>query len=353
MIKNRERSYINTLKGIAIFLMIWGHCIQYCSKDSFNIYENPVFQGIYSFHMPLFMLISGYLFFYSYQKRDLKPLLIHKTQGLLQPIVFAGMLNILLERLPTFFLYGDLQIDNGRLLNSLYTLWFLWCVLSASIAVAIAAKLTQRPWLQPFTVLLGFFLVNLFPENHYHHYMYPYFAAGFFFGMYRDRVLSVFVKLSGICIVLFPVLLRFYRPEHFIYITPVWSPDMDGQFLLKVNAFRWVIGFVGSGFVMALANLLYRYTVDRQKYPRILKCMEKLGENSLAIYCVSVSLLSYYLPKIYDRFVLAIGWNLFAGNIHFYNFVFTPVLAFLYCMGLYCAVLVMKKIRIHALIFGR
>lgn len=353
MIKNRERSYINTLKGIAVFLMIWGHCIQYCSMDSFDYYDNLVFRGIYSFHMPLFMLISGYLFFYSYQKRDLKTLLIHKTQGLLQPIVFAGMLNVFLEKLPDLFLYGHLEIGNGRLLNSLYTLWFLWCVLSSSIAVALAGKLTTKPWLRPFTILMGFFLVSLFPENHYHLYMYPYFVAGFFFGKYRDRILSWSVKLSRICLVLFPLLLQFYQKEHFIYRTPVWTTKLDWQILVKINAFRWLIGFVGSGFVMTLTDLLYRCTVDRQKIPGIVKHLEKLGENSLAIYCVSVSLLSYYLPKVYARFVMAVGWNLFAVYMPGYNFLFTPLLTVLYCVGLYYVVVFMKKIRIHSLIFGR
>ena len=72
MTQNQERAYINVVKGIAVVLMIWGHCIQYSSKGSFDVFSHPIFQGIYSFHMPLFMLISGYLFWFSFQKRDLK-----------------------------------------------------------------------------------------------------------------------------------------------------------------------------------------------------------------------------------------------------------------------------------------
>lgn len=37
-------SYLYIIKGIAIFLMIWGHCIQYCLKGSdLNVFDNGVF----------------------------------------------------------------------------------------------------------------------------------------------------------------------------------------------------------------------------------------------------------------------------------------------------------------------
>ena len=60
----KNRFYIDFVKGIAIFLMLWGHCIQFCAVGDFDFFENWVFKLIYSFHMPLFMLVSGYLFFY-------------------------------------------------------------------------------------------------------------------------------------------------------------------------------------------------------------------------------------------------------------------------------------------------
>lgn len=62
--ENRERLFWNTVKGVAVFLMLWGHCIQYCAMDSFDCFGNVVYKAIYSFHMPLFMLISGYLYFF-------------------------------------------------------------------------------------------------------------------------------------------------------------------------------------------------------------------------------------------------------------------------------------------------
>lgn len=73
-----------------------GHCIQYSSVGNFDFFENIVFKVIYSFHMTLFMLISGYLFYYSFKKRNLKELLVHRTQSLVQPIVMCGIVMYLL-----------------------------------------------------------------------------------------------------------------------------------------------------------------------------------------------------------------------------------------------------------------
>ena len=48
----------DVLKLFAIFLVVWGHCIQ--NLHSGDFYSEPVYKIIYSFHMPLFMVISGF-----------------------------------------------------------------------------------------------------------------------------------------------------------------------------------------------------------------------------------------------------------------------------------------------------
>jgi fucose 4-O-acetylase-like acetyltransferase len=51
-------AYIDFLKGFTILLVILGHCIEFNDTDYWN---NIVFRYIYSFHMPLFMFLSGYV----------------------------------------------------------------------------------------------------------------------------------------------------------------------------------------------------------------------------------------------------------------------------------------------------
>ena len=65
--EKRNRS-IDIIKGIAIYCVLWGHCIQ-CMAEDVNFFNLGAVKFIYSFHMPLFVLISGYLFFRTSQKR--------------------------------------------------------------------------------------------------------------------------------------------------------------------------------------------------------------------------------------------------------------------------------------------
>jgi fucose 4-O-acetylase-like acetyltransferase len=52
----KERlAYVDQIKGIAIILVVMGHLIEILAG------HNTVFEFIYSFHMPLFFIISGYL----------------------------------------------------------------------------------------------------------------------------------------------------------------------------------------------------------------------------------------------------------------------------------------------------
>ena len=78
---------INFIRGIAIFLMLWGHVLQFGNGNQIDYFENVVYKIIYSFHMPLFMLISGYLFYYSEKKRKMDELIEYKAKSLLYPIL--------------------------------------------------------------------------------------------------------------------------------------------------------------------------------------------------------------------------------------------------------------------------
>lgn len=53
----KRNPFIDSLKGVAIILVVLGHVISLYSNEA----TNPVFRFCYSFHMALFFVISGYL----------------------------------------------------------------------------------------------------------------------------------------------------------------------------------------------------------------------------------------------------------------------------------------------------
>lgn len=91
-----RNTYIDLAKGVAIFLVVLGHCIQYGYSidyyESRAFFENIVFKIIYSFHMPLFALISGYLFYFSLKKRNFFETIYNRFMTLGIPIITIGSL---------------------------------------------------------------------------------------------------------------------------------------------------------------------------------------------------------------------------------------------------------------------
>lgn len=51
--------WADSLKGVLIILVVLGHAIQETLKD--GCFDNHLWNCIYSFHMPAFMAVSGFL----------------------------------------------------------------------------------------------------------------------------------------------------------------------------------------------------------------------------------------------------------------------------------------------------
>ena len=57
---NNRINYIDTLRGFAIILVVLGHLLE---RNGYT--ESALYNTIYSFHMPLFFCISGFVTEYS------------------------------------------------------------------------------------------------------------------------------------------------------------------------------------------------------------------------------------------------------------------------------------------------
>jgi fucose 4-O-acetylase-like acetyltransferase len=58
---NDRIQYIDRLKGLAILLVVIGHLMAFCTNGE----RNPIYEVICSFHMPLFMFLSGLVLTYT------------------------------------------------------------------------------------------------------------------------------------------------------------------------------------------------------------------------------------------------------------------------------------------------
>ena len=337
--------------------MLWGHCIQYCITGSgLDFFENSVFRFIYSFHMPLFMLISGYLFHSTFSRRSLKELLVYRTQSLLQPIVFCSIFNYLVTTALFGVLKGNLGVlVNGKWMAELSSLWFLWSVLSASLATSLVCKLTDRLGIQILLFFLMIPFVAVFPNMERNLFMYPYFVLGFYYARYQDKLPAFVHKLRYLTLPLFPLLLRLFERKHYIYTTGLFPGDgYSLTDMVFIDGFRWFIGLVGSVFAITVLQLTYQHISVKLSKPLISRGLSALGRVSLQIYAFSVPFLSDYLYLVFKKSLVLFGTeNIFTRNLFVYNYVFTLGLAVAYGIGLYLFVKILGKTKISKLMFGK
>lgn len=84
-----RKVFIDYAKGLAILLVVIGHLLQY---NIVGTSAKELFDMIYSFHMPLFMLLSGYVASLSIEKYLSRKVeyIRKKVCSLVVPFVFMG-----------------------------------------------------------------------------------------------------------------------------------------------------------------------------------------------------------------------------------------------------------------------
>ena len=82
-ISTGRKYWIDVLRALGIILVVLGHVSQEPNTVIF----------IYAFHMPLFFLLSGFLF--NRHRYDLRTFIIRRSQKLLLPYAFFYLLTLL------------------------------------------------------------------------------------------------------------------------------------------------------------------------------------------------------------------------------------------------------------------
>lgn len=208
----KRNNYIDFVRGIAVFLMIWGHCIQYLINDP-NFWDNQVFKTIYTFHMPLFMLISGYVGYWSI-KGDFKHYLINKIKSLMVPMISYAII---------IALFVCIKDNNLNLVNFLVNvkanwcgLWFLWSCLLISIIVGFIQFYIHNKYLKILFYVFGVIIIALAPLTSNNLFMYPFFIIGFLSNKYKLTNKEYCKYIEIISIIIWIIMTCFFKKYHYI-----------------------------------------------------------------------------------------------------------------------------------------
>lgn len=162
-------SEIDIVKGIGIFLVVVGHAVPDANTGIQNFFWGGVFHWIYSFHMALFMTMSGVLFYSKaircisaserreeIRKRAIRLLLPYSFYSF--SILVAKIIFYPLSRNPVSIwsvieiLFGDSPCGN---------MWFLWSLFVISSIILLVPKTKNFPIVLCVIALVAFFYQDL------------------------------------------------------------------------------------------------------------------------------------------------------------------------------------------------
>lgn len=136
---SEREQWLDSLRGFAIIIMLVGHS---GCPENLNVL-------IYGFHIPLFFIVSGYLFNYCKYFEGAKKFLIKKAKRLVVPYFCLCTINI--------FLYYPVELYNGAT-ESFWTLFFYhmkWSIYSMPLT-------DKMPNCTPLWFLLALFISSVY-----------------------------------------------------------------------------------------------------------------------------------------------------------------------------------------------
>lgn len=137
---------IDIAKGIGIILVILGHALNAEQRAVDIPNATRTFNFIYSFHMPLFILLAGFTLGLSVYKKKKTTLIISRLKRLMIPYVVAGLVYFLLKTAITKLKHLELPEANNLWkmiigINPSFSLWFLYVLFILSVlAILIVRK---------------------------------------------------------------------------------------------------------------------------------------------------------------------------------------------------------------------
>lgn len=289
-LKSRN-AQIDLIKAFAIILVVLGHCIQYGSGSAYMdeelFYNNTLYKIIYSFHMPLFALASGYLSGISTVPNWYSGIL-KRIRSFIPPILFWDFILYQITYLSEHKVgvHDVLPFLGQYLYSSIHILWFLWAILIFTVIVSITRRFFKDSiWIYILGAVASFITPDCFKFELYK-YIYPFFIIGYLYPGIKEKSLPVAKHRLAIpvSLAIFIVLLIFMNRDTYIYVSG-FSIIRDGKIIfgqLYNDIFRFTIGLVGCILVILSTCKLSPFIKGKG-----LKTVTFLSKNTGPIYILS------------------------------------------------------------------
>lgn len=288
---NKRLAPFDFLKLFAIFLVIWGHCIMWFQNGGSA--ANPIFRIIYSFHMPLFMMVSGF-FSYSSMNLDFHSFILKKIRSLIYPCIIWGLFLLIIYENTGLINHTSEPLHVNTVLIDFYWLSDFWFLKSCFICYTIAycgfhSKLKKKYWM-PLSIIISQGIASSFVS-----FMYPCFLIGLLLRLNY----SFLTKITDNYIVLlsfFVIMLLYWNYNAWEYSHGIPSNLFVGDYKIWTNLiffriYRHLIGIIGGLSFIGLFLNLFSKQINSSFTNYLCNC----GRYTLEIYIIQSILIEKIL----------------------------------------------------------
>lgn len=292
------------IKLFAVFLVIWGHVLLHLQNYEYKIGENPLYRFIISFHMPLFMMISG--FFSAKIAVSFKEFFLKKFNQLILPSLTFGVI----------FVFSWHFVCGGAVLKPfVLCYWFLKSAFSCAILYFIAMHF-KRKW-------IGFIItivISQFIFFYQINWMYIPFIIGTYLFKNKEILIARSLIITLITGVLFLLMLLSWNVEMVsmpwfkLYKFLIPSNIHNLPFPLFCYLYKMVMGICGSVFFITLFIECGKHLQPN----KIGNILASWGRLTLGIYLWQAIVLEHIMMKTIN--LASMEWNLF-------NYIVSPLIS--------------------------
>lgn len=279
-------AYLDMVKLVTIYLVILGHVLIMMNPDL--SVGGRLYTFIYTFHMPLFVLLSGYFAGASLTK-PFSTFLQTKARQLLLPAISCTIIACIYICL--FRHQSDYRVE--VIGNS----WFLKILFIYFMLFYLLKKTGINDWAL-FAVSAVFLFLVPMGSSLQLNLLYPYFWGGYFIRKY-----GILEKISTKRLYLFFFVILFVG----LYICQQ-KQGVPNYIPINVNticynwyliAFRYLIGFSGCMMVILIISFLY----NSFNLSSVFNKISIYGQKTLGVYVLQTILVVNLFPDIYK-------WNI-------------------------------------------
>lgn len=268
-------NWVDNAKGIGILLVVLGHAFQgVIDSEGLTNTSNIYFikELIYGFHMPLFFLLSG-LFYFSFQKKNIKQALFSKLYGLIRPYFIWAFITAVIMQLGSRYTNAGLGITDffKSPIVPFSQLWFLYVLFFMFILTRILLlKLNLKMlWIVSFIfLLLNPFLPNIWIIKNLS-FNFFYFISGYVLmenKYIKERIFKIMdIKISLLLFTIMNILFYFIVKSDYVTIYSFYK------------------------LILPISGILLVLNISEQFKS---KFIAYLGKNSMPIYVMHLIILA-------------------------------------------------------------